>query len=224
MHNSRILRLISAAGILVMIVFSIIASKWLLAEAYHYQARAFMDSWNPNQDIPKGEWEIVHDALTKSIKLNSTQATYYEDMSELMFLKTFESSLNPLEHAFLQKQALEHIRQAVNLRPSWPYAWAQFALIKYRLYELDKEVSLALEKAIVLGPWESSVQMIVAEVSFSCWKNLDHALTEKILKQFERTSQSEIAKVFDIAKKYNMTAPLCQKLINKPTPAKLCPK
>lgn len=224
MHNDRFLRLTSAVGMLIMIILTLIAGRWLLAEAYHYQARAFMDSWNPNQDIPKGEWEIAHDALAKAIKLNSTQAVYLEDMSELIFQKTFETSLPPKENAYLQQQAVEYMRQAVNLRPSWPYAWAQFALIKYRLFGLDKEVSLALGKASALGPWEPSVQQIVAEVSFSCWKNLDQALRENILNQFEHASPAEFSKVFNIAMKYNITAPLCQKIINKPTWAKLCSK
>ncbi len=183
-----------------------------------------MDSWNPNQDIPKGEWDIARDALSKAIKLNGTQAAYLEDMSELIFQKTFETSQSPKEHAYLRKQAVEYMRQAVNSRPSWSYAWAQFALVKYRLFGWDKDVSLALEKATVLGPWEPSVQLIVAEVSFSCWKNLDQTLREKILNQFEHARKPEFSKLFDIAKKYNITAPLCQKIINKPLWETLCSK
>ena len=205
----------AAAALLVMAFLAVTAGRWLLAEAYHLQARAFMDSWGKRPTVPAHEWEIARESMAKAVRLHPGQAAYLEDMGELLFQK-------PTISADLQQQAEAYVRQAVALRPSWPYAWAQFAMARYRLTGWDAEVALALEKAIEFGPWEPSVQIIVAEIGLSSWQELSLGLKDKVIGHIAHSKPAEAAQVFGIAQKYGMAGPLCARMKGKPHWLKLC--
>ena len=51
--------------------------------------------------------------------------------------------------------ALGFYRQALALRPAWPQAWADVALLKITQEHIDAEFALALQRALTLGPWQS---------------------------------------------------------------------
>jgi tetratricopeptide (TPR) repeat protein len=214
---SRADKAIAAAAMLSMLLLAFIAGQWLRAGIYYYQAKAYMDSWDYSSPLPHGEWKTARKALDKALALGPSQAIYHQGLSELLFAKSMRPAPDPDPDlglslglsANLQKQALEHIRQAVYLRPSWPYAWALLALIKYQSSGIDAEAAEALDKAMTLGPWEPTVQITVAEIGLASWNGLAPGLREKLIDVIAGTAPAESAKILQIVKRLNLLETMC---------------
>jgi cytochrome c-type biogenesis protein CcmH/NrfG len=73
------------------------------------------------------------------------------------------------------EQSAAHLRRALVARPSSPYTWANLALVKLRLTQLDAEFQTAFVNAWRLGPWEPEVQFTLAQVAFRAREKLDPA-------------------------------------------------
>jgi len=208
----RLKKFLSILPILPMIMLIILSGKWLLAEIYHYQANAYMALWDSSSPIPNSEWEIARKALTKALALGLNQPVYLEDMSDLFYLKSITEPIDPILSIELQKQTLEFIRQAIRLRPSWPYAWAKLANIKYYTFGMDAEVADALDKAMILGAWEPMVQLTVAKIGMASWKKLPNHLQDKVIVTMARTVQTESNEVLVIVKNLDMIVVFCERM------------
>jgi hypothetical protein len=51
-------------------------------------------------------------------------------------------------------------------------AWAILAVVKNGAGQIDKEMILALDRAMILGPWERQVQHQVVLVGIQTWQHL----------------------------------------------------
>jgi hypothetical protein len=65
--------------------------------------------------------------------------------------------------------ALSHSARSLELRPSSPYAWVQFAEVKYRADVADATFQTALQRATYLGPHEPAVQEAVVFYGLAIW-------------------------------------------------------
>lgn len=203
---------IAISAVLFMSLLMVISGKWLLAEIYYYQANAYMDSWDSKRQIPSDEWEIARKALVKALALGPHQAVYYGSLGELLFSKSADGSLNPAMSVDLQTQALDASRHAVRLRPSWPYSWAQLALIKYRSSGMDGEVAQALDRSMMLGAWEPSVQLIAAEIGLASWNSLSPELKAKLIDTMALTVQPQSGQILEMIKNLDMLGIVCDRV------------
>jgi hypothetical protein len=210
---SRANKAIAVTATLSMLLLAFIAGQWLYAGIYYYQAKAYMDSWDYSSPLPYGEWKTARKALDKALAWGPSQAIYHQDLGELLFAKSLHAApdldLDPDLSIDLQKRALEHIRQAIYLRPSWPYAWALLALIKYQSSGIDAEAAEALNRAMTLGPWEPTVQLTIAEIGLASWKDLAPNLQEKLIDVIAGTAPAESAKILQIVKRFNLLEIMC---------------
>jgi hypothetical protein len=76
--------------------------------------------------------------------------------------------------------ALGFYRQALTLRPAWPQAWADVASLKITQEHIDAEFALALQRALTLGPRESSIQAGIAGGGLTVWDQLPAQLQTDI--------------------------------------------
>ena len=209
MIRQRTNKAIAITAMLSMLLLAVIAGQWLYAGIYYYQAKAYMGSWDYSSPLPYGEWKTARKALDKALALGPSQAIYHQDLSKLLFAKSVGTAPDPDLSINLEKQALEHIRQAINLRPSWPYAWAQLALIKHHSSGMDAEAAEALNKAMTLGPWEPTVQLIVAEIGLASWADLTPGLQAKLIDTIAGTAPAESAAILQLVKKFKLLDIMC---------------
>ena len=66
--------------------------------------------------------------------------------------------------------------ETIGNRPSWGFAWALYAENQLLSGERGSEFLRALEKAMVLAPWEPGVQRKVAWMGMSSWDELPVSL------------------------------------------------
>lgn len=81
-----------------------------------------------------------------------------------------------------EAQALNYARSALQIKPSWPYAWKQLVLSKSTLKQYDSEMSGGYAKAMELGKWEATVVVDLVDLGLRDWENLN-AQTKHVVQQ-----------------------------------------
>ncbi|MEI6722233.1 MAG: hypothetical protein WCO67_15825, partial [Betaproteobacteria bacterium] len=98
---------------------------------------------------------------------------------------------------------------ALRQRPTSPFLWANLALAKLYLDEVDAEFLAALRHADELGPWEPASQQVVLFVSLAAWAKLDPKHRRATALVIERGGVHNALKMFDIVKSYGRIELVC---------------
>lgn len=115
----------------------------------------------------------------------------------------------PREALALARDGHTRFRQALIQRPTSPFLWANVALAKLYLGEIDGEFSAALQHADELGPWEPAVQQTVLFIGLAAWQDLDLARKEALVRTIERGASHHAQKMFEIVKSYRRFDLIC---------------
>jgi hypothetical protein len=117
-------------------------------------------------------------------------------------LAKMRASRIPREALAYARDARARARQALLLRPTSPFLWANLALTKLYLDEIDGELLSALRHADELGPWEPTVQQTVLFVGLAAWQDLDPGMQQTLVRAIERGASRNAGKMFEIVKSY----------------------
>ncbi|MBE0618970.1 MAG: hypothetical protein IH605_00080 [Burkholderiales bacterium] len=126
-----------------------------------------------------------------------------------MNLARMRVSTNPREALAVTRSASVRFRQALLQRPTSPFLWANLALTKLYLNEIDEELLTALRHADELGPWEPTVQQTVLFVGLAAWPDLDPGLRQALAQTIERGALHDAQKMYQIAKSYTRFDLVC---------------
>lgn len=141
-----------------------------------------------------------------------------------MDLARMRTSTIPREALAVTRSAGARFRQALLERPTSPFLWANLALTKLYLEEIDDELLTALRHADELGPWEPTVQQTVLFVGLAVWQDLDPGLRQTLARTIARGATRDTRKMFNIVKSYTRFDLVCAieqyKLIAAPDCAK----
>jgi len=177
--HSKILSLILLLGLLVALLF---AGRWGVASAGHSFAMWHFEGWQKSAKPPDVRtWKWVHEAMRWSLRLDSGNAEYSNDMGRLYDY----TATNMVEHNSqiqpLLAISLSFFRQATRLRPAWAIAWANLVLLKHRMGSIDAEFDHALDRSMRLGAALPPVQRVVAETGLAHWQHLSVGMRKKVL-------------------------------------------
>jgi tetratricopeptide (TPR) repeat protein len=180
-------------AILILIVLTITAIRWSLADVYATQVTHHLDTVNVDSSNKNaGQWRLARQYLDRTLALRPAYGRYFE-LAETFYqvLDSLESDGNPLiqelswrNNAF---EALDNADRGLRLTPSWPYLWRQLALSKLALKQFDDKLTGAFERAIHLGPWEREVQYDVAVLGLDDWPNLKEETRFHVVKAMEQS-------------------------------------
>ena len=181
-----------------------------LADLRAFEARNLLKSWETARREPAAdEWNLAHRLLREARDLDPRQPSHLEDLARLHELRARPLKPgDPLAQELL-RQALEHQRQNLRLRPGSPYTWASIALLKARLPAPDREFESALRNAALLGPWEPLVQIALAEAGFRHWDALAPETRTVLRANALRALRRQDAKLFELARRSGKLAVLC---------------
>jgi len=164
-----------------LLALSAAAAAFGLAAVYRSEAATLIEQWYWPEDQagpPAWAWEQVHRYLWLAGRLAPFDAQILTDLGQLYELRVGEAPA-PGSNADLDR-ALGYYRQSLALRPSWPYAWADLALVKITQARLDAEFAFAMQRALTLGPWQTSVQASIAAGGLSVWDQLPATLQTRV--------------------------------------------
>ena len=132
------------------------------SDALAYKASVEMGTWNAARTQPGEQtWTSVRDDLDRAAALDPRDPVVQELLGVLHARRH--------DRPEYISQAVVHFRNALEMRPTSAYTWANLAEAKYRLGDTGKEFELALVRAAQLGPAEPEVQRIVADFGLALW-------------------------------------------------------
>lgn len=134
--------------------------------------------------VETGTWhaadaEHAQRELQGALRFFPDHPDYLELSGQLLALQAAQPGVAGEERTALLNAAADRFRRAIQVRPLWPYGWANLLLVKSELGAVDAEFARALERAAALGPWEREVQMRVLSVSFRHWDALQPAQQQR---------------------------------------------
>lgn len=207
---------------LLLIALSVAAASFGVASIYRAEAVTVIEKWDWPEDEPvppAWAWEQVHRYLWLANRLAPLDAQILTELGELYELRVADTpadapadipdaardSASDLEHA------LGYYRQALALRPAWPYGWADVARLKLSQGNIDAEFAVAMQRALELGPWQSALQASIASAGLTAWDQLPAELQSDIEHAVQRGLSSgsrlmpAVARRFDLFETGNAT-------------------
>lgn len=117
-------------------------------------------------------WQEAFDRLYQARALNPLNAQYAAELGRhYAWLAWRSGGVADAARAYRQRSRAAY-SEAIGHRPSWGFAWANYA--ESRLLEGDAgaQTTLALERALTLAPWETKTRLKSLLVAFSIWDAL----------------------------------------------------
>jgi hypothetical protein len=88
-------------------------------------------------------------------------------------------------------RASQFYAEAIGKRPSWGFAWAHYAKNQLLSGNRDSKFMVALEKAMLLAPWEPGVQLEVAWMGMATWSEQPALIRNLVEESIRRTVNLE---------------------------------
>ena len=149
-------------------------------------AQLEMDRWGVStRPQPLAEINRVAGYLGDSLAYFPANPWALEALGRLDLARMRVSKV-PQEALAFAQDARKQFRDALRMRPTSPFLWANLALSKLYLDELDSEFFAALRHANELGPWEPSTQQVVLFAALAAWHRLDTGQRESVVRQAAR--------------------------------------
>ena len=139
--------------------------------------------------------------FTESLEYTPDNPWALEGAGALDLAKMRASRIPRQAHA-AARDAAARFRLALAQRPTSPMLWANLALAKLHLDEIDNELLTALRHADELGPWEPTAQQTVLFVGLAAWRKLDPATRLVLEGTVSRGAVRNTVKMYAIAKSY----------------------
>jgi len=182
------------AALTASLVFSlaVLAVVFGVADLAGNSARGWMTSWETQRRVgDAGQWEKAHSRLAFARRLNPLSADYSANLGHLMEWRSWHEP--PDSPGFTQARANAEFfyLEAIRRRPSWGYAWANFAENRLLLGNSDGKFLRALEMAMALAPWEPLVQRKVAWMGMATWGKLPDPTRELVTENIRRIVELE---------------------------------
>ena len=189
---------------------AMVAFCWAVADIKVERARSLLKILDQQgQLIELPGWDEAQDGLETAQLLHPGRPDTLDALASMASWKNSSAPAGDLEAQTARKKELSYFRSSVRARPVYSYAWANLALVKYRLGEIDGEFAAALRKASELGPWSTSVQLVVTKVGLVSWPLLDMATREAVLAAVRRGLRQQRVKLLETVKTMGRYDMLC---------------
>ena len=120
-------------------------------------------------------WEKSLSLMLRVHNIAPANADYTRQLGLLYSTRSRHAAAGP-EREQYQKLALEHFAGASQRRPAWAANWVTYAQARYRSEGLDKQVLIAMQRAMELGPWEPAVLGGISRLAMINWSDLPSEL------------------------------------------------
>lgn len=168
-----------------------------------------VDRWSASRK-PQGMREINRVAryFTDSLEYAPDNPWAFEALGALDLARMRLSGI-PHQALAYSWAARQRFRHALRERPASPFLWANLALSKLYLDEIDAEFLAALRNADTLGPWEPRSQQTVVFVGLATWNKLDPGDRQRVLGGLERGAVWNSGKMLEIVKSFGRYDLIC---------------
>ncbi|WP_461536548.1 hypothetical protein [Spongorhabdus nitratireducens] len=202
--------LFALAGIALLFQASQTSLALIKAGALNSQTNQYLEYWQGKEKKdPQGFQPKPHD-YEVALKGAERALETLPDSPEQWVLKARvlewgqRYNLEPKVDDLQQSPLLTSWETAIQLRPAWPYAWADYAMDRAQYSLIDDKFTAALMRANELGPWELRVQQLSAtlglhykgflapelqhtlDASLQRYEKLDPRAAKKLIEQYTK--------------------------------------
>jgi hypothetical protein len=155
-------------------------------------ARVWMRTWEEQRYVNDAEqWERAYQRLLLARRLDLLSADHSAALGRLMEWRSWRHSPGDPEFTRTRGSAEKFYEEAIRRRPTWGFAWANYAENRLLQGKLDESFLRSLEEAMTLAPWEPWVQRKVAWMGMATWGELPVRLREKVRENIRRAVDLE---------------------------------
>ncbi len=214
MANKLFSRILFVTLIPVSLYIIYIAGSWGLADIYYSPAMNELKNWRSGKiTLEDKDWDRLRVNLSKALALDSDNPEIHENLALAIEGRYLNIVSKDVGAEPSRQLALEHYRQSVLLRPTWPYAWAGLISVKYRLGQFDDEFYEALHNVERLGPWEPGLQRLMIVIGLNEWNVFPIDEKKFVLEIITRALEKQPYKILPIIKRKGFLDVIC--FINK---------
>ncbi|MBF0424968.1 MAG: hypothetical protein HQL66_04000 [Magnetococcales bacterium] len=187
----------------VMVIWS---GRWGLAEFYTFPIEKLSTKLHdPKVSFEEKEsaWQQAVHYNRQALSLHPGNAEYWLQLGQLHYVWSRQIKEDIERSASLLAEAASNYEMAANIRPTWGYTWinlAQVRMVQGR--ERWGEAVTDLERAMVLAPWEPTVQQNVVRLGFILWSVLEDRLQNDVLNVAVRAMQSSPYPILELVQRY----------------------
>jgi hypothetical protein len=132
------------------------------------------------------DWLSTVNKLERALSWNSLDIDILMRLARLYRWRAFDQRLSPKLARESHHRAIRYVKAACRRRPSSGLAWATLAVVKTAAGHIDQEMVLALNRAMILGPWERQVQHQVVLAGIQTWYRLPTDTQQLVIETVER--------------------------------------
>jgi tetratricopeptide (TPR) repeat protein len=207
-------RVLSLIAIPCLLYLAYIAGSWSLADIYASPSINMLEKWRSEKiTLNDDDWDKLRADLSYALEHDPENPDIHEYLALAIEGRFANTAPVNKEAMPSRREAYAHYKESISIRPSWPYAWVNLALVKYRLGETDDEFYHALHKADELGPWEPGVQRVIVDIGLHSWNSLSHDERNFVLNIIDKSLNHSIRKhsinVLDLTKRYGLLELVC---------------
>ena len=126
------------------------------------------------------------------------------------------------EYRALLESAARDYREALTVRPLWPYNWVNLLSVKDKLDQRDVEFNRAMQKSAETGPWEPSVQLQLIRSGVRHWDALQSPERTLVRDTVADALRVQPHEVFELARFYVRPDLVCGPKTRQPRIERWC--
>lgn len=164
---------------------------WCIADLEAFRARAWTEAWDnlarqaasqgQFYDPDGGDWESARRNGERAVLLAPLSSEYHEVLARVYVSRYLSTADGDSQTRPFLEQAAAEYREAIRLRPTWPYNYLDLAYALRRLDKLDDEYEQSLRMALHYGPWEPQVLSSVVSLNLDKLPRLKPSTRQLVL-------------------------------------------
>lgn len=188
---SRFVVVVLIAGLLTITYF---AGRRGLADVVAQEPRYEIERWQIGKSAPDSvRLNSLQAELHKAWNLDPGNPNLLDDLGRFHAARVARDQPHDMEAREARQKSLTYFRQALELRPTSGHTYANVALSKFRLGEIDQEFTWSMEQALHRSPWEPQVQLIAIELGIASWQALSDSTRQKLRQAIRSQGQWKLA-------------------------------
>lgn len=227
-------RLAAMVVIVLVIPMVYLSFRWAMADMNAYPVRYAIERWQSQDEVVTfAALDKATDKIDTALGWSADNAEYHELKAHLLLYRARllseqfkEQLIDPsgysVDFESYIRQALSLHESAIQLRPHWPYSWANKSLMKAYLGEFDDSFVEAMARAAKFGPWELSANLTVLEAGLLGWRQLQPASRAMVVGAAERATEHRFQAVRTLLDSYALRYPVCAQMKRSGQQQKLC--
>lgn len=155
-------------------------------------ARLNVDTWaRQGKGWTVEEWQQTRASLLRALEIAPADPVLHVTLAQLYVTQGLVAWADDEQRTAYFEEALVHQRQALQLRPTDGYTWAQVALSALALGQGPEQLQQAWAEALRYAPRELTVQRALLDITLARWDDLPEPMRAWALQTWREATPAQ---------------------------------